>query len=105
MYTSQVTDIVTPLAPESLKSCKVKSPKIKEIKGELESEDDIQDEFTFTITVEMGATRQMQIEYAIYDTLSLVGTIGGTLGLFVGFSFYDFIAMIIDFLFDKLKID
>ena len=74
----------------------------KQINTTLESEDDIEDEFTFDITIEMGATRQMQIEYAVYDTLSLVGTIGGTLGLFVGFSFYDFIAMIIDFLFDKL---
>ena len=36
MYTDQVVDIVTPLAPESLKSCKVKSPKIKEIKGDLD---------------------------------------------------------------------
>ena len=101
----KVVDIITPLAPESLKSCTVKNPKIKDIKSEVDNVEDVEDEFTFDIIVEIGATRERQIEYLIYDTLSLVGTVGGTLGLFVGFSFYDFICMIIDLFFDKLKID
>ena len=101
----KVVDIITSLAPESLKSCTVKNPKIKDIKGEVDNVEDVEDEFTFKIIVEIGATRERQIEYLIYDTLSLVGTVGGTLGLFVGFSFYDFICMIIDLFFDKLKID
>ena len=100
-----VVDTITPLAPESLKSCTVKNPKIKDIKSEVGNVEDVEDEFNFDIIVEIGATRERQIEYLIYDTLSLVGTVGGTLGLFVGFSFYDFICMIIDLFFDKLKID
>ena len=96
----KVVDIITPLAPESLKSCMVKNPKIKDIKSEVGNVEDVEDEFTFKIIVEIGATRERQIEYLIYDTLSLVGTVGGTLGLFVGFSFYDFICMIIDLFFD-----
>ena len=100
-----VVDVITPLAPESLKSCTVKNPKIKDIKSEVGNAEDVEDEFNFDIIVEIGATRERQIEYLIYDTLSLVGTVGGTLGLFVGFSFYDFICMIIDLFFDKLKID
>ena len=51
----------------------------------------------------MGSNREIHIEYLIYDTLSLIGTIGGTLGLFVGFSFYDFLAMIIHFAFKKIE--
>ena len=95
--------MITKLAPESLKSCTVKNPKVKDIKSEVENVEDVEDEFNFGIIVEIGATRQRQVEYLIYDTLSLVGTIGGTLGLFVGFSFYDFIGMIIDLFFDKLS--
>ena len=100
-----VADIITSLAPESLKSCTIKNPKIKDIKIEVDNAEDVENEFTFDIIVEIGATRERQTEYFIYDTLSMVGTIGGTLGLFVGFSFYDFISMVIDLFFDKLKID
>ena len=100
-----VADIITSLAPESLKSCTIKNPKIKDIKSEVDNAKDVKNEFTFDIIVEIGATRERQTEYFIYDTLSMVGTIGGTLGLFVGFSFYDFISMVIDLFFDKLKID
>ena len=100
-----VADIITSLAPESLKSCTIKNPKIKDIKSEVDNAEDVKDEFSFDIIVEIGATRERQTEYFIYDTLSMVGTIGGTLGLFVGFSFYDFISMVIDLFFDKFKID
>ena len=100
-----VADIITSLAPESLKSCTIKNPKIKDIKSEVDNAEDVEDEFIFDIIVEIGATRERQTEYFIYDTLSMVGTVGGTLGLFVGFSFYDFISMLIDLFFDKFKID
>ena len=100
-----VIDIITSLAPESLKSCTVKNPKIKAIKYEVDNAENVEDEFYFEIIVEIGATRERQTEYFVYDTLSMVGTVGGTLGLFVGFSFYDFICMVIDLFFDKLKID
>ena len=101
----KVVDVITPLAPESLKSCTIKNPKIQILKKEVDNAEDVEDEFVFSIIVEIGAMRERQTEYFIYDTLSMVGTVGGTLGLFVGFSFYDFISMVIDVFFDKLKID
>ena len=106
MYYGDLYDILAPLGHESLKSCTVKNPKIKlAYKTEVDNVEDVEDKFNFKIGVEIGATRERQVEYFIYDTLSMIGTIGGALGLFVGFSFYDFICMIIDQLFDKLKID
>ena len=51
----------------------------------------------------MGSNREFSQEYLIYDTLSLIGTLGGTLGLFVGFSFYDFLTMISSFILKKVS--
>ena len=35
-------------------------------------------------------------EYLIYEITSVIGSIGGTLGLFVGFSFFDISAKLIN---------
>ena len=40
-------------------------------------------------------------EYVVYDFNGIVGTVGGSLGLFVGFSFLDIILLIIAFPCDK----
>ena len=48
-------------------------------------------------------TRTINKEYYVYDTPALVGTIGGSLGLFLGFSFYDCLSQVIDFLFEYLS--
>ena len=45
----------------------------------------------------------MNREYLIYDVWSLIGTVGGALGLFVGFSFYDFVSLVIDFICKRLE--
>ena len=37
-------------------------------------------------------------EYLLYDFGGMIGSIGGTLGLFIGFSFYDVILKIINYL-------
>ena len=37
-------------------------------------------------------------EYQIYEITSVIGSIGGTLGLFVGFSFFDISTKLINFL-------
>ena len=37
-------------------------------------------------------------EYLLYDFNGLVGTVGGTLGLFIGFSFYDVIINLTNYL-------
>ena len=41
-------------------------------------------------------------EIRIYDTLSLIGTIGGTLGLFIGFSFLGFVNTVLDYVFSRI---
>ena len=35
-------------------------------------------------------------EYLIYDTPGFVGSVGGTLGLFIGFSFRDIVEIVLD---------
>ena len=35
-------------------------------------------------------------EYLIYDITGFVGSVGGTLGLFIGFSFRDIVEIILD---------
>ena len=37
-------------------------------------------------------------EYLIYDGFAMIGAIGGTLGLFIGFSFSDFIWLVLTYL-------
>ena len=37
-------------------------------------------------------------EYLMYDIIGLIGTTGGTLGLFIGFSFWGFLNTLLDFL-------
>ena len=38
---------------------------------------------------------QVQEEYLLYDETGVIGSVGGTLGLFIGFSFRDIIAYLI----------
>ena len=40
-------------------------------------------------------------EYWVYDTTGLIGAIGGSLGLFAGFSFFDCICVILDCIYSK----
>ena len=35
-------------------------------------------------------------EYLIYDITGFVGSVGGTLGLFIGFSFRDIVEIVLD---------
>ena len=37
-------------------------------------------------------------EYLLYNTIGMIGSIGGTLGLFVGFSFFNVALFVIDFM-------
>ena len=38
-------------------------------------------------------------EYLMYDIIGLIGTVGGTLGLFIGFSFFDVSSTISQYIF------
>ena len=42
-------------------------------------------------------------EYLIHNFWTMVGSVGGSLGLFVGFSFFDYICQAIDFVHSKMK--
>ena len=44
---------------------------------------------------------KVQEEYLVYGDVDLVGIVGGNLGLFVGFSFYDKIEFLIDLFADR----
>ena len=37
-------------------------------------------------------------EYLLFDNNGMIGSIGGTLGLFVGFSFLNIVTLLVDFL-------
>ena len=41
-------------------------------------------------------------EILIFDFIGLVGSIGGSLGLFIGFSFFGYVTPILDAVFDKV---
>ena len=53
----------------------------------------------------MSANSERKIfqEYYIYDGLAMVGSIGGSLGLFIGFSFFDFLCLVLDFFSEKYQ--
>ena len=40
---------------------------------------------------------QVYEEYLMYDAIGLIGTVGGTLGLFIGFSFLDVSSILMNF--------
>ena len=41
-------------------------------------------------------------EILIFDEISLIGSLGGSLGLFVGFSFFGYITTFLDVILDKI---
>ena len=47
-------------------------------------------------------TRNVHEEILIFDEIGLVGTLGGSLGLFVGFSFLGAISPCVETLIDKM---
>ena len=57
------------------------------------------------ITVQMYVLPQILYnkEYLIYDTIGMIGSIGGSLGLFLGFSLFGTICMIMDFILRKVR--
>ena len=47
-------------------------------------------------------TRYLMREYRIYDTTGMIGTVGGSLGLFLGFSFYGVLSDVLDLCVKKI---
>ena len=93
-----------------LESC-LKDCSITEFKGKLFAKDGSVEEYLRDTPDRRGKNMKMAWkyifpskqskvynEYLVYDLIGMIGIIGGTFGLFIGFSFKDFILDIIDFL-------
>ena len=59
----------------------------------------IQISFFFSVTPE----QIFYEEYLVYDAIGMIGSIGGSLGLCIGFSIFDTLCMFVDFALKKLK--
>ena len=61
---------------------------------------DLEKSHKFRFVYEFLINEQLQVyeEYLIYDIISLVGSVGGTLGIFVGFSLKDLFSNILNIL-------
>ena len=95
-YCMYSTEALGKLAQEEVKPCSVNNTIIQDhFQWFIPGEDGME------LTMIAGHRRELHQEYFVYDPLNLIGTIGGTLGLFLGFSFYDFAIMIIDLLIKK----
>ena len=60
---------------------------------------DIQISIYFSVTNE----KTFYKEYLVYDAIGMIGSIGGSLGLCVGFSIFDTLCMFVDFVWKKFK--
>ena len=60
---------------------------------------DVQLELYFHVAPETVSYK----EYLIYDGITMFGSIGGSLGLFVGFSLFDSLSLVLDYCLKKLK--
>ena len=69
---------------------------IREYTGKVDYKEPMEDNHTFGMTIRFARPYTMTTyeEYLLYDFSELVGSVGGTLGLFIGFSFYDMILKI-----------
>ena len=56
------------------------------------------DKNSIGIRLRSAWTKEYHNEYLIYDLLDLIGAVGGSLGLFIGFSFFGLIVDAINFL-------
>ena len=92
----------TMLKSTCLKQCLNKASRldISEIKAKpLYTQGQVQLDIYFTVAPEKIRNK----EYLIYDGVGMFGSIGGSLGLFVGFSIFDSLCPILEFLLKKLN--
>ena len=85
-----------------LKQCQSKSSRlnIKRVKAKpIYKQGEIQLDIYFTVSPD----KIIYKEYLIYDGVGMFGSIGGSLGLFVGFSIFDSLCPILEFLLKKLN--
>ena len=61
------------------------------------------DKKTYIGVIYQTNTVTLNEESLVYDILNFIGTVGGSLGLFIGFSFYDFCRLVEKQCYRKLK--
>ena len=94
--------IYTMLTSNCMKQCHKKASRldISKIKAKpLYTQGQVQLDIYFTVSPEKIRNK----EYLIYDGVGMFGSIGGSLGLFVGFSILDSLLAIFEFLLKKLN--
>ena len=95
--------IAQTLKSSCLKQCQSKSSRlaIRKVKAKpLWKHGEIQVDIYFTVLPEKISFK----EYLVYDGVGMFGSIGGSLGLFVGFSIFDSLCPILEFLLKKVHI-
>ena len=76
---------------------------ILQYSGDLESQEKSNSpEVYFSYDISSPGTVVVYEEYLIYDTIGLIGSVGGTMGMFIGFSFSGTISQIIAYI-SKLR--
>ena len=91
--------------PNIIRNCKIQC-QIEEYTGEFSKNSIEVNEYgnrSADIMISSSADlRTVTREYWVYDAAGLVGNVGGSLGLFIGFSFFGFFSDFLDFLRNKL---
>ena len=83
-----------------LKPCKEVQYNAIQMEGEIDEEIKEKNIINFVVAYRSVDEKVYQ-EYYIYDTFSFIGNVGGSLGLFIGFSYTDFLGKVLDFVFKK----
>ena len=92
------------LKSDCLKQCQTKTAiltNIRKAKGEPIFR---QGEIQLDIYLNVAPEKITYKEYLIYDGVGMFGSIGGSLGLFVGFSIFDSVCPVLEFLLKKLNV-
>ena len=80
---------IVPAFNEYILSPYPKTCNILQYSGEVEYDTEIEDKHEIYLAYNMAPPKTVTVheEYLIYDTIGLIGSVGGTLGMFIGFSF------------------
>ena len=103
---SKENDVATSLLSKKAKAC-LKQKSIKTYSAEVETfpinrENKTEVRFFLTFTEKIIITKD---EVLIFSSIDLLSSLGGALGLFIGFSFFGYIVTLLDAVVDKCVTD